>query len=202
MAKNNCHYRRAGHNYERAQEKALTPKIIKEECQIEAQLEADSWSDEDSNLSAFDLNNKTYPIDIECFPKGDCLALPDDDFNHAILPDFESSWNKEEIYDPRDGGIGYLRWMMEGVSPNNIAKQNIDWVVAKYTCLSASTVGGLFSKKMPSDARGLSLLVKYSLALEDELTKYGLSFTVLEGLSDEGWETYKAMKNQDAFAET
>lgn len=89
------------------------------------------------------------------------------------------------MYDPRDGGIGYLRQTMEGLKPEEIPNQDLGWIIEKYNLLCASIENGLFSKKMSSDTQGIHLLVRYSLFMEDVLTQNNISFTVLGGVTQE-----------------
>jgi hypothetical protein len=99
------------------------------------------------------------------------------------------------MYDPRDGGIGYLRQMMEGIKPEEIPNQKLSWLIEKYQLLCDSINTGLFSKKMSSDTHGIHLLVRYSLFIEDILTANNIDFIVLGGITPEGWVNYQKMNN-------
>lgn len=111
-----------------------------------------------------------------------CLdaQLPENQIAKKVLGELEL--DPIGMYDPRDGGIGYLRNLMDNLSPEEIAKQDLSWATEKYQALCDSLNSGLFSKKMSSDTRGVNLLVKYSLSLEDILTRNNIKFTVLGGI--------------------
>lgn len=106
--------------------------------------------------------------------------LPDNKTTEKGFKKFEL--DSSRMYDPRDGGIGYLRSLMDNLDPEEITKQDLSWATEKYQALCDSLNKGLFSKKMSSDTRGVHLLVKYSLSLEEILTQNNIKFTVLGGI--------------------
>lgn len=86
------------------------------------------------------------------------------------------------MYDPRDGGVGYLLYLMDNLKPEEITKQDLNWVIEKYQALCDSLSKGIFSTKKSSDTRGIHLLVRYSLFLEEVLSENNIKFTILEGI--------------------
>lgn len=105
----------------------------------------------------------------------------------------EETWQDDDLYDLGDQGIGFLRYFMESVKPSEVVNKDILWVATKYTLLSASVLGGLFSSKFFEDKRISLILGRYAIALEGRLRESGIEFKTFEGLTQKGYDTLREL---------
>jgi len=192
MADRNVNRIHGGHERNKAKEHArrLISEARGEVVTDQSDLAEEEAVSLDYHFDYCDQGSDSSDAPYVCLDDG--WGYPDYPFEEPTFL-IEDSWREGDGFDSMDSGIGYLRYIMEGVKPSKVCHQNIQWIAEKYTLLSAIVLGGLLSVEFFENEEESLILGRYSMALEDELGKAGIEFTIFNGLTERGWETYKRL---------
>ena len=142
---------------------------------------------------AKDPAGSTY--DIGCLDDFDPFMDEDDDFlleggNGAILSDAlpEIFWSADDVYD-KEEGIGWLRYYMEDVKPNDIENQSPGWLAQKYSILVSAALVGIIPESTLLERS--FMYGRYMKYLTETLHGYGVEVKFMEGLTPEMWKIVK-----------
>lgn len=114
--------------------------------------------------------------------------------HHIKMASFEETWQSGTYRDPQDRGIGYLLWLMEDVMPSEIRFWPLEWIVEKFTCLSAAITSGYLSRQLLAGEHGL-LVSRYIMEMTRIISENGIEVKGgVCNLSGQGWETFDSIR--------